>query len=320
MRSSLFLSAAAISVLSLGAFDALANDYAGKKILWIDAYHEGYPWSDGIEAGVKNVLEETGATLEIHRMDTKRNKSEEFLVSAGEKTKAAIEAFQPDVVIASDDNAQAYVVKKYYKDAPLPFVFNGVNWSADAYGYPYSNVTGMLEVNAAAELLDILAKMTDGTNIAFLAPDTVTERKDGKFVQELSGVALDKHFVKTFDEWKAKFTELQASHDVVILSNKAGINDWNDDEAAAFAEANTKVPTGTFYTFMAPYTAVVYGKVAEEQGEFAARAALEIIDGKSPSDIPKNTRGNVILNAKIAQAANLDIPVEIIESADSIIE
>ena len=25
------------------------TDYTGKKIVWINSYHEGYPWSDGIE-------------------------------------------------------------------------------------------------------------------------------------------------------------------------------------------------------------------------------------------------------------------------------
>ena len=33
-----------------------AAGYSGKKVLYIDSYHEGYGWSDGIVAGVKSPL------------------------------------------------------------------------------------------------------------------------------------------------------------------------------------------------------------------------------------------------------------------------
>jgi hypothetical protein len=79
-------------------------------------------------------------------MDTKRNKSVAFKQSAAIAVKREIETWQPDVVIVSDDNAAKYVVEQYYRDANTPFVFSGVNWTVKEYGFPYSNVTGIIEV------------------------------------------------------------------------------------------------------------------------------------------------------------------------------
>jgi hypothetical protein len=60
----------------------MAADMTGKKVLFIDSYHEGYGWCDGITAGVQEVITSSGAELKIHRMDTKRNTSDAFKKNA----------------------------------------------------------------------------------------------------------------------------------------------------------------------------------------------------------------------------------------------
>ena len=73
---------------------AFAETHAGKKILYIDSYHAGYAWSDGILSGIEQGLEGTGIDLKVIRMDTKRNPSEDFAKQAALQMKADIEAFQ----------------------------------------------------------------------------------------------------------------------------------------------------------------------------------------------------------------------------------
>src|SRR5688500_18848303 len=104
------------------AQDLYAQDFSGKKILFVEAYHEGYEWSDGLTDGVRRVLDKTNVEWRIHRMDTKRNDNVEFFKPAGLDAKKAIEEYKPDVVIASDDNASRYTMVPYFKDAALPFV------------------------------------------------------------------------------------------------------------------------------------------------------------------------------------------------------
>jgi ABC-type uncharacterized transport system substrate-binding protein len=71
-----------------------------------------------------------------------------------------------------------------------------------------------------------------------------------------------------------------------------------------------------------PYAMVGYLKIGEEQGEWAANATLKILDGAKPSDIPiaKNKKGNLILNAKIAEKAGVQLPYDLIQSASKVIE
>ena len=84
------------------AVDETQSANAGKKIMYVDSYHADYEWSAAIEAGVRAALQESGVELEVVRLDTKRNTSEEFGIQAGKDAKAAIDAFDPDVVIACD--------------------------------------------------------------------------------------------------------------------------------------------------------------------------------------------------------------------------
>ena len=160
---------------------------AGKKVLIINSYHIGYAWSDDIETGVSRVLNKhPEIEFRFHRMDTKRNASEEFKRTAGIKAKDLIESWKPDVVIASDGSASKYVVVPYYKDADLPFVFCGVNWDVTPYGYPFKNVTGMIEVAFLDELVKTLRTYAKGNRVGFLAPDRISTRKDLSFFNKCS--------------------------------------------------------------------------------------------------------------------------------------
>ena len=51
---------------------------AGKKIFFINSYHSGYAWSDGIGKGIKDILNGTGIELKTYDMDTKRNTSDKL--------------------------------------------------------------------------------------------------------------------------------------------------------------------------------------------------------------------------------------------------
>ncbi|MDP3958138.1 MAG: ABC transporter substrate binding protein [bacterium] len=296
-----------------------AGTYAGKKIMYIDSYHAGYDWSDGITKGVKSVLDPSGVDLEIVRMDTKNNPSEEFKLAAGAAARDAIEAFRPDVLLVSDDNAFKYVVQAYYKDAALPIVFSGLNWDASLYGAPYSNTTGMIEVSLTNQIIDHLKNYAKGTRVGYLSADTETERKNLTYYGTLLNITFSRsYFAKTMAEWKAQFTKLQNEVDLIIFENNAGITDWNEADAEAYALANTKVPVGTTNPWIMPYALLGITKIPDEQGEWQAETALKILDGASPSSIPlvKNKRGQLMANLKLAGKLKVTFPSSILKNAE----
>ncbi|MCB2186544.1 MAG: hypothetical protein KQJ78_09010 [Deltaproteobacteria bacterium] len=308
--------------LAVACLMIAAPALAGGKVLFIDSYHEGYAWSDGIEQGIKKALERSGAELKVVRMDTKRNPGEDFKKQAAEKVKVAIEEFKPNVVIAADDNASKYVIEPYYKDKDLPIVFCGVNWDAGVYGFPAKNITGMVEVTPVDGLLAELKKMAKGAKVGFLAPDILTGHKEAENVEKVFGLKMTSYFAKDAADWMKGFGELQGKVDMVIIDSDGGLWPETQKEREEFVLKNTKVPTGSAYEFMAPYAIITFAKVAQEQGFWAGKAALDIIGGKSPSEIAvvKNKEGKLIINARIAKASKLEVPYEVISSADKVME
>lgn len=310
----------ALAVVLAGA--AGAGDFDGKKVLFIDSYHAGYPWSDGITDGVEQTLKGSGVELKVIRMDTKRNKDEAFKVEAAAKAKGVIESFKPDVVIAADDNASKYLVKPNYKDADMPFVFCGVNWDASGYGYPYKNVTGMVEVSGVKELVELLSGMAKGDRIGFLGEDTLTNRKEVDNYKDKLGLQVEPAYATNFADWKAKYQAIQDKVDILIIGNTAGMSDFDAKAAEAFALQYAKIPSGAVQKGPMPYALVGYLKIAEEQGSWAADAALKILGGISPSDIPitRNKDGQVVINLKMAEASGIEVPYELIESATTVMK
>ena len=293
-----------------------------KKVLFIDSYHEGYEWSDGIVAGVKSVLGDK-CDLKIVRMDTKRNPSDDFKKKAGEKMKQEIEAWKPDVVIAADDNSSEYVIVPFYKNKDLPFVFCGINWDASIYGFPCKNVTGMLEVSNGIQLVDAMKKFAKGNKKGFLSVDNETSHKEYESWKTHLKLQFERDVhAKTFDDWKKAFIELQGQVDMLVLENNAGIKGWNNEEAKKFVRAQTKIPTGCIHDFMAEYCLVGYTKLAEEQGEWSAGAALQILSGKSPKDIPvvMNQKGQLYANLAIAKKLNVTFPLATLKASKVIKE
>jgi ABC-type uncharacterized transport system substrate-binding protein len=297
---------------------AAAQSLAGKKILFVNSYHAGYAWSDGVVAGAQEAVKGTGIEFKVVEMDTKRNGTEEFAKNAALKVKAEIERWKPDVVIVCDDASSKYLVMPYYKNASLPFVFCGVNWDASVYGYPYTNATGMEEVALIQQIVDNLKIYAKGTRVGSLTTDDLTERREVDAYKKIVKINFTvEKYVKTFAQWKEAYKSMQDEVDLIILGNKAAIPDFKDAEAAAWVLANAKVPTGTINDWMMPFTMLGITKVPEEQGIWAVKAALQILGGAPASSIPlaKNEKGNLLLNAKLATKAGIVFKPALVKNA-----
>lgn len=293
-----------LASVALGAVAAdYASDYAGKRVLYVNSYHLGYPGSDPIAEGIAAVLDPLGISWRTLYMDTKRNPAEDFSRAAALRVRGEIAAMDPDVVIASDDNAAKYLIAPYYRDAGLPFVFCGVNWDAAVYGFPYRNVTGMVEVALVPEILAHLRRYAKGERIGFIAGEHLSERKNLEHYRARFGIRFERvYFAATFAQWQDAFLRLQDEVDMVTMTSHAGIGDWDQAAALAFVERHTRVPVGTEHEWEMPLALVGVLKDFREMGEWSARAALMILDGTPPTRIPiaANQRGRLMFNPRIA--------------------
>jgi ABC-type uncharacterized transport system substrate-binding protein len=297
---------------------------AAKKCLFVSSYHRGYDWSDGVERGLRAVLE---GKCEIRQfdMDAKRRKSREENVQSALEAKAIIESWQPDIVIAADDNAAKYLIKPYYKDHKLPFVFCGVNWTAKEYGFPYTNVTGMIEVAPIIPMLEHAIDFVPNLRRAFyIGAATLTEEKNLERFKQASkqlGFALEWALVDTNEKWLQAYARAQET-DLVIVGSNAGINDWNAERTQKSVVGMTRKLSVTNHEWMMPFTMAGVTKLPDEHGEWAGKAALAILGGVAPSAIPivPNNRRDIWINPKIIEAANVTLPDSMMRKAKKVVQ
>jgi ABC-type uncharacterized transport system substrate-binding protein len=296
-----------ILAVLLGAGAASAEEAAApRRIFHLDSYHAGYPVSDDTAAGIKSVLAGKPVQLETFYLDTKRKAGEAEVRESVARARAAIDRFKPHVLIASDDAAVKYVVVPFFKEGPLPVVYCGVNWSAQAYGLPNANVTGMVEVYPILEALDLVRKYYPrARKLGVLSEDSLSEQSNKTLLEpkyRALGFEVTSVLVPDFASWKRELARLQDEVDVVYVATQAAVRDWNDAAARAFVRATLRKPALATDEFMMPYAVLGLVKTQVEQGEFAARAALEILGGKKPSEIPeaRNRRRKAYLNPVLA--------------------
>ncbi|MDQ7074393.1 MAG: ABC transporter substrate binding protein [Gammaproteobacteria bacterium] len=271
--------------------------------LWVSSYAPNYEWNDGIGRALHSGLAGQCDLLEFH-LDTKRNRSSEFAQAQAKKALAYIQQTKPDLIIASDDNASKYLVKPYLKDGSIPVVFCGINWSVKEYGYPYKNATGMIEVAPVQPLINEAKKVLQNPKKAlYLTSDVKSSRKDFKqFARlfSLAGIQLKGRFAETMQEWKRGFKDAQ-NYDFIIIGSNGGINDWQRDSVLSFVQQQSTKFSLAFHNWMAPFAMVTFNKIAEEQGEWAATVAIEILNGADPQQIPisPNRRWKIYANPQL---------------------
>ncbi|MBF0531031.1 MAG: ABC transporter substrate-binding protein, partial [Deltaproteobacteria bacterium] len=157
-----------------------------------------------------------------------------------------------------------------------------------------------------------------GNRIGYLSGDSETERKIVSFYNmRFFDGKMRMYLVKTFEEFKNEFLRAQDEVDMLFIYNHAGIKEWDAEAAKKFLAQHTKIPTGAHTSFMVPFVMFNVSKYAEEQGSYAARTVLKILDGAKPSDIPltTNKRSKLTVNLKMAKAAGIVVPISVLKRA-----
>jgi len=281
------------------------------RCLFVSSYHQGYEWSDGVQAGIERVLEGR-CQLQQFDMDTKRKKSKEDKQAAAERARTLIEAWKPDVMIIADDNAARYLVKPYYRDAELPIVFCGVNWSVDEYEFPYKNVTGMVEVAPLKPMLEQARELSSGSDFFYIGANTATERKNLSRFEDAAAsmqLSISSRLVDNTQDWIDTYKDAQ-KHAFVVVGSHAGINDWDEKKARAAIGPFSKRLSVTNHGWMMPVTMLGFTKVPEEHGAWAAEAALSILDGLPASQIPivANRKWDLWVNRSLLEDGGISLP------------
>jgi ABC-type uncharacterized transport system substrate-binding protein len=295
--------------------------HARKRVFWLDSYDPTNQWTAELGEAIETTLSGRDLDLRIHHMDTKRNKSEAYIKQAAKKAVEMIKDYNPDVVIASEDDASKYVVEPYFKNASIPFVFCGVNHSGERYGYPYKNATGVVELDPIPKLIFALSRFHFVDKVGYLAEDGTSARINGGVYKTQTRFSCVEYYVNSMREWQKSYRDAQNEVDILIIGNVSAIKDWSGEAAMKTIMSESRIPTGCVLEFMTPYTFIGCIKLASEQGHLAAETALRILDGVPAGSIPigEPMDGKLIVNLEIAKALGIKVPKSYSDKANIII-
>jgi ABC-type uncharacterized transport system substrate-binding protein len=303
------------------------------KVLVVMSYEEDNPWCVEIKEGIDSVLA-NNYEVKYFYMDTK--KSLEGGPQKAKEAYAVYQEFQPDGVIAADDNVQAMFVLPYLKDkVETPVIFCGVNADAEQYGYPTSHISGVLERWHIRESIAFMKQIDPSVKtIGFIAKDSP------------SGKALLQQVNREFDTYLAQFTafklpktkqematmleELKAQSDVIYMDSMEGIpdekgNPLTSQELIQFVSTTFGKPligANQYHVKQGALCAVI--KTGQEQGRTAAEMLSKAIQGTPVSELPitANQHGKRMINAMVMKSLGMKphrralIGVELIKTSE----
>jgi len=305
----------------------------------VHSYDDEYMWTKNITQGVKEALRGLNAAYEIHFLDAKRDPAPGHLQAKAQDILARIETSAPQVVIAVDDAAQAYLVVPYLKNrAGIQVIFCGVNAPINIYGYPAANVSGVRERWHFREGFALLKKIRPAMrSVAFLTDDSdasgyvlhdlgTLQKQGGRFALKLAGVEK----VHTYQQWQLLVQRYQKQADSLALGTYYSLMDEATgkmvpgDVVAAWTNSVNRLPTLGFadYSLKHGHLCGIL-ESGHEQGFLAGSMARNVLErniaaGQLPVRI--NERGLVTLNLKTAERLGIHVPFEFISAASVVIK
>jgi ABC-type uncharacterized transport system substrate-binding protein len=306
-----------------------------KKVFVVQSYYHDYGWVQSITRGVRIVLDSQNVDLQFFYMDTKRNPNKEWMVQKGNEAKIIIGQWNPDVIITVDDNAQEYVGKILAQEGKIPVVFCGVNTNPQRYGYPASNVTGVLELPHFKESISFLKKvlekdrplrlvvMSDCSATTDYAFDAMKAQVDSEVE------VLDWSKPVTVEEWKQKVQDSQSKSDAIaiylyhtILQSPDSKQSIDPKEIISWTIQNSNIPILGFFPFSAEDGSLC-GVLESglEQGKMAGQMALKILHGAKPAslEIQTSLTGQPMLNLDMAGKLGIHVSDDVISQVDILV-
>ncbi|MDD5759869.1 MAG: ABC transporter substrate binding protein [Desulfobulbaceae bacterium] len=214
-------------VLLLPGMCTADQKYQGRKILVVMSYDLETKMEKGMQQTFDDLL--PGAELQYVWLNAKKKPQQ--ATARAEEAFRLFQEFNPDVVVAVNDNVQELFVVPYLKNkVSTPVVFAGVNDDADKYGFPADNVTGVLEKKHYKESISFIQLIDPGIQtIGIIYPDNLSQQKNIEQInrEKETYAARVSEIVKvnTVDELEAAIADLSSKIDAFLIFNPVGIRD-----------------------------------------------------------------------------------------------
>ncbi|GFK93578.1 Phytochrome-like protein cph2 [Fundidesulfovibrio magnetotacticus] len=291
----------ALLALSLPAAPAQANAPKVFRLLFINSYHRGYSWSDGIEQGLRERLAASGQPVEIsyEYLDSRRFAYGSQMEHMARAMEIKYRSYPPDVVVVSDN--AAFDFAKQYRDRlfpGIPLVFCGYNNFRPDVIQGMANVTGVNEEVSVPGAVELGLAVQPGTrSLAFVvSTGEASSARIAEIAEALVFPALRERFQVTV----LKDASLEAirvglaalpRETLVFLcgqtSDQGAGRALSPPENGRLVSEVSPFPVYTFWDFHLG-TGVIGGRIltGPDQGRAAAELVLMVLAGTPAGSIP----------------------------------
>jgi ABC-type uncharacterized transport system substrate-binding protein len=292
------------------------------RIAHVMSFDSPWRWTDGQLKGFREGLGLPAADIRVFQLDVRRHASDAAKAERGRLARAFVDNFAPDLLYASDDDAQQ-LVTRHYLGTPLPLVFSGVNRDPAAHGFEGApNVTGVLEREHAAETLRLLGELVPGLRRVMVLSDAgsywdaVIPRVQEAATRVAGLQPLPVRRVQTLAEYQEAVRQAPAAADAllhlgILTLADAGGRTVPYQAVQRWVVENSRLPDASFWIDRIFHGTLASVTVSElEQGRAAGQLARAIlVDGTAPAALPMRatTKGQPAINLKRAQALGLTV-------------
>ena len=317
------------ALLLLGAFNVTKS-----RILVLQSSDRESLTVKKMDEGIHHVLDKNRqpVTVRWHYLRIDSQPDEGLRLDAAQLGLRAIQQFDPDVVIAVDDEAQHYVMQRFAGRTRPKLVFAAIDHAPEEYGYTgAANVTGVVETLPLAAMGELLLQARQGkpARLAVLTDTSPTGVGQLKQVQAFdwaphSLVAV--HASNDFSAWQSAVKAMDGKADAVLVLSYNGLQ-TSPTQTAVVAPANIvrwlerhskPLPMGTGISYVAYGGGLSVAPSARSMGEVASASALQWLKAK-PGDaappITPSTHYSVAMRAGVLRARNLVLPSIYTEAA-----
>ena len=270
-----------------------------RHVLLLNSYHQGYAWTDDIVRGASDVLlaKISPVDIDIEYRDSRRHEETAADYAFAVFLQSKFAHLQPDVILASDDTAVAFLLHYRSQLFPnVPVVFCGVNEYHGSSAYISANpaahpwLTGVLEQIDLEKTIQIALRLNPGTHSIV----TVGEGTDVHYDRELARIypGLAVHRIPTerltLDEIGAQVTALPRDSIVLLSAFSRDVTRrfLSMKESVKFVCERSPVPVFGLNKNALGW-GIVGGKLNDgyAQGKAAGEMAVSVLKGATPGEI-----------------------------------
>lgn len=310
-------------VVLLGFFNATKP-----RILVLHSASADSSWARQMDSGMREALEANRRPLSVewNYLGVNAPAARRRVKEARAEANRTIARFNPDVLIAVDDEANALVARDYVgRDRPR-ILYVSLNRPPEYYGYADAvNVSGIAERVPLSAIRDAVRDLAVGQRLAVVGVDDETGRAEMAQVQNFdwSPLVVEKAaLVSTMQDWKA-LVESAAKADVLLMLSTHDLPDGGRVATAAeiirWTQDNARpLPIGTQVDFVESGGGLSFSPPPDDLGARSIALALDWLDARDTPGAPVpvvSEHFEVAVRPEILRKRGIEPPPIYIEAA-----